>query len=262
MTNTPTEEREAATGEEATPVPAAAPVPSAVEPVPFWHRRYVEKFLVPLVLPIAVILFLVSYVLNISRLFLAGHGHISVMVGSAITVMILLGATLLSAASPRLRQSAITLVSAAFILSIMSGGWLVLGHSQPEATGPTSLPATLKTTQPPLAVTAAPASALKFAPDSLTAKTGLVTIKVTVAAPGHTFNMRDAETLFESLSLDAGGTVKSGVAFFPHPGTYGFFCAVPGHDSSGMHGTITVTGPVQTLSQALTAAGNPATAAG
>jgi plastocyanin len=261
MTDTPTEVREAAAGEDATPVPAPAPAAVAVEPIPFWHRRYVEKFLVPLVLPLAVILFLVTYVLNISRLFLAGHGHISIMVGTAITVMILLGATLLSAASPRLRQSAITLVSAAFILSIMSGGWLVLGHSQPEKTGPASLPSTLKTTQK-LAVTAAPASALKFVPDSLTAKTGLATIDVTVAAPGHTFNMRDADTLWTSLSLDTGGSVKSGVAFFSHPGTYGFFCAVPGHDAAGMHGTITVTGPIQTLTQALTAAGNPATAAG
>ena len=99
-------------------------------------------------LPIAVILFLVTYVLNISRLFLAGHGHISVMVGSAITVMILLGATLLSASSQRLRQSAITLVTAAFVLSIMSGGWLVLGHAQPEKTGPTTLPRRSRPSRP------------------------------------------------------------------------------------------------------------------
>jgi len=261
MTNTPTEEREVVAGDEATPVPAGAPAPVAAEPIPFWHRRYVERYLVPLVLPIAVVLFLVTYVLNISRLFLAGHGHISVMVGSAITVMILLGATLLSAASPRLRQSAITLVSAAFILSIMSAGWLVLGHAQPEKTGPASLPSTLKTSQS-YAVTASPGGKFAFAPDAITAKTGLATIKVSVASPGHTFNMRDADTLWTSLSLDAAGTVKTGVAFFPHPGTYGFFCAVPGHDAQGMHGTITVTGPVMTLTQALTAAGNPATAAG
>src|SRR5258708_7655672 len=95
----------------------------------FWQRPLVEGFLVPLVLPIAVILGLVAYVLNISRLFLSGHGHIPVIVGSVITLMILLGASLLSASSPRLRQSAITLVSAAFLLSIMSCGWLVLAPS-------------------------------------------------------------------------------------------------------------------------------------
>src|SRR5450755_4221682 len=186
MTNTPTDEREGVEGDDAaTPVPAvptteataAAEQTPAPEPIPFWQRPYVERFLVPLVLPIAVIVGLVAYILNISRLFLSGHGHIPIFVGSAITVMILLGATLLSAASPRLRQSAITLVSAAFILLIMSSGWLVLGHSQPEKTGPASLPATLKTKQT-LAVTAAIGGNLRFTPDQLKAKTGLAKIVV------------------------------------------------------------------------------------
>ena len=204
---------------------------------------------------------LVAYVLNISRLFLSGHGHIPIFVGSAITVMILIGATLLSAATPRLRQSAVTLVGAAFVFAIFSSGWLVLGHSQPEKTGPTTLPATLKTTQT-LKVTAAPGGALKFSPDTLTAKTGLATFDVTVASPGHTFSLQDSTTLFQSLSLDAGGTVKNGVAFFPAPGQYTYFCAIPGHEAAGMKGTITVTGAPTTLTAALTAAGNAPTAAG
>ncbi len=58
----------------------------------------------PLVLPVAVIVGLVAYVLNISRIFLSGHGHIPIIVGSVITVMILLGATLLSAGVARLRE--------------------------------------------------------------------------------------------------------------------------------------------------------------
>src|SRR5207237_8354426 len=111
-------------------------------------------------------------------------GHIPIIVGSIITVMILLGATLLSAAAPRMRQSAITLVSAAFILSIMSGGWLVLGHSQPEKTGPTTLAATLKTKQT-ISVTAAPGGRLAFSPNNLTPKTGLATIAVPLAGSRH-----------------------------------------------------------------------------
>jgi plastocyanin len=262
MTNTPTEEREVV-AEESTPVPASAGAPAAAEaePIPFWNRPYVERFLVPLVLPIAVIVGLVAYVLNISRLFLSGHGHIPVMVGSAILAMILLGATLLSAASPRLRQSAITLVCAGFILAIMSGGWLVLGHSQPEKTGPTTLPATLKTTQT-LKVTAAPGSNFSFAPNTLTAKTGLATFDVTAGAPGHNFSLHDPTTLFTPLELGAGGTVTKGVAFFAKAGEYAFFCNVPGHEAQGMKGTITVTGPTMTLAAAVKASGNPASAAG
>ncbi len=265
MTNTPTDQREAATTDDAeTLLPAPRGGDAATteaDPVPFWHRPLVERFLVPLVLPIAVVVGLVAYVLNISRLFLSGHGHIPVIVGSVITVMILLGASLLSAAAPRMRQSAITLVSAAFILSIMSGGWLVLGHSQPEKTGPTTLSATLKAKQT-LNVTAAPGGNLAFSPSRLSATTGLTKIDVTVAGAGHTFSLQDASTLFASLSLDAAGTKKDGVAFFPQAGTYVFFCAIPGHEAAGMKGTITVTGKPATLTQALTAAGNPPTAAG
>ncbi|MDQ1447426.1 MAG: hypothetical protein QOC79_397 [Actinomycetota bacterium] len=264
MTNTPTDEREVETGDAGRLLPAQRGGDAATteaDPIPFWQRPLVERFLVPLVLPIAVVVGLVAYVLNISRLFLSGHGHIPIIVGSIITVMILLGATLLSAAAPRMRQSAITLVSAAFILSIMSGGWLVLGHSQPEKTGPTTLPATLKTKQT-IQVTAAPGGRLAFSPNQLAAKTGLATIVVTVAGAGHTFDMRDPSTLFASLSLDAAGAKKDGVAFFAQAGKYEFFCAIPGHDAQGMHGTITVTGATTTLTAALAATGNPPTAAG
>ncbi len=259
MTNTPTEQREASVADAAeTP----APTPKrAVEKGPFWQRQYVERFLTPLVLPVAVVVGLVAYILNVSRIFLSGHGHIPIFVGSVITIMILVGATLLSAGSKRLRSSAITLITAAFIFSIMSSGWLVLGHAQPEATGPTTLPATLKTKQT-LAVTAAPGGALKFSPDALGTKTGLVKINVSVAASGHTFSMQDPTTLWESLALNAAGVTDSGVAFFPKAGSYTYFCAIPGHEAAGMKGTITVTGPAVTLDVALKAAGNPPGAAG
>jgi plastocyanin len=257
MTDTPTDEREVDDAS-ATPVPAAAaPVPVAeAEPVPFWNRPYVERFLVPLVLPVVVIVGLVAYVLNISRLFLSGHGHIPVIVGSIITAVILIGATLLSLGADRVRQSGITLVSLAFILSIMSMGWLVLGSSQPKDTGPAALPADLKTKQV-FKVTAAPGGKLAFAPNQLSAKTGLATIDVSVASSGHTFTMQDPTTLFASLTLGASGAVDKGVAFFEKPGIYVFFCAIPGHEAAGMKGQITVTGSPVTLAEALTAAGNP-----
>jgi plastocyanin len=175
-------------------------------------------------------------------------------------VLILVGATLLSAA-PRMRQSSLTLASVLFILLIMSSGWLVLGSAQEKNSGPVTLPPTLKTSQT-LPVVAAPGGALKFAPSELKAKTGLATIKVAVAAPGHTFTMQDPTTLFASLSLNAGGTTDSGVAYFAKAGSYTYFCAIPGHEAAGMKGTITVTGPDMTLAEALKASGNPATAAG
>jgi plastocyanin len=269
MTDTPTsvtDEPQAAAEGDATPVPAdtgSVSAKAAAEPehTSFWQRPLVERFLVPLVLPVVVVVVLVAYILNLSRIFLSAHGHIPVIIGTVILLAILIGAALLSYESPRMKQSAITLICGGFILSIMASGWLVLGHSQPEKTGPSTLPNTLKTTQA-IQVTAAPGSALKFAPATLHAKTGLVNIEVTVAGAGHTFTMQDPNTFFESLSLNAAGSKVNGVAFLPTAGSYTFFCAIPGHEAAGMKGQIIVTGPTMTLDEALKASGNPASAAG
>jgi plastocyanin len=267
MTDTPTsvtDEPQAAPEGDVTPVPAEPSAPATVaepETTPFWQRPLVERFLVPLVIPIVVVAGLVTYILNLSRIFLAAHGHIPIVIGTVILITILFGAGLLSYNAPRMRQSAITMFSAGFILLIMGSGWLVLGHSQPEKTGPTTLPDTLKTDQT-VNVTAAPGGQLKFTPNQVTAKTGLAKIDVTVAGAGHTFTMQDPTTLFEQLSLNAAGTKDSGVAFFSKPGTYTFFCAIPGHEAAGMKGEITVTGSPMTLDEALKASGNPPGAAG
>ena len=60
---------------------------------------------VPLITPIIVVLGLVVYVLNLSRVFLSAHGHTSVIVGSTITVVILVGATVLANSSRLRRQT-------------------------------------------------------------------------------------------------------------------------------------------------------------
>ncbi|HWS48251.1 MAG TPA: plastocyanin/azurin family copper-binding protein [Acidimicrobiia bacterium] len=247
---------------ESTDAPSGAPAPPAEpERVPFWHRPYVERFLVPLLLPIVVVVGLVVYILNISRLFLSGHGHIPVIVGTVITLIILLGSGILAKLAPRAKQSAMTIVSVAFIFLILMGGWLVLGHSQEKNLGPATLPATLKTKQQSN-VTAAPGGALAFAPSTLNATTGLDKINVKVATGGHTFTFESSETMFETLQLNTAGETVSGVALFPHEGTYTFYCTIPGHREAGMTGVIKVTGPTVTLSQALTAAGNPPTVSG
>src|SRR5690349_12889683 len=94
--------------EEAPPAEAApTEAPSEAVPTPatpFWQRPHVERYLLPLVLPIVVVLGLVVFVLNLSRVFLSAHGNIAVTVGSVLTVAILVGATVLSNAA-RLRSS-------------------------------------------------------------------------------------------------------------------------------------------------------------
>jgi plastocyanin len=235
----------------------ASPPPAPPAKVPFWDRPHVERFLTPLVLPVAVVIGLVTYVINISRIFLSGHGHIPIFVSTAITILILLGATLLSAASPHLRQSSITLISAGFILSIMSAGWLVLGSAQPKETGPETLPATLKTKQS-FDIVAAAGGAFSFNPNSIDAKTGLVKFVVTVGSPGHTFAFEDPSTKLGLLKLDVGGAKVPGVAYFAEAGDYAFLCTITGHAAQGMHGVVHVTGSTVSLEQAVVEGGNPA----
>lgn len=241
--------------------PEAAPteeVPTEAVPTPappFWQRPHVERYLLPLVLPIVVVLGLVVFVLNLSRVFLSAHGNIAVTVGSVLTVAILLGATVLSNAA-RLRSSSIALMTALFILVIFSSGWLVLGHSQEKHEGGAPLAATGASIGK-LEFTAL--ASLKFAPVSRTVKTGIYSITLTNAQTGqHTLDFDDASTLFAGVEVNAGGEKATSRAFFGEPGEYTFFCAITGHRAQGMQGVIKVTGPPMTLAEAeAAAAGKP-----
>jgi plastocyanin len=236
----------------ATDVPTAdlvVPEATAVEPAPvaFWQRPNVERYLLPLVLPIVVVVGLVVYVLNLSRVFLSAHGHIPVVVGTTVLIVILLGATVLSNAS-RLRSSSIALMTAIFVFVIFSSGWLVLGHSQVQGEGAANLTANgVFTGKLELSALAA----LKFDPSSLKAKTGISLVTLTDDAAGpHTLDFDAAKTLFAGLAVSGAGEKASSRIFFGEPGEYTFFCAIPGHRQAGMQGTVTVTGPPMTLADA------------
>lgn len=193
--------------------------------------------------------------LDISRLFLAAHGHLSIVVATVITVSILCGAALLSTAE-ELRSSGRVLLTAGFLAALLSAGWITLGHSQPSpVSAPTTLPSTLRTNQT-RKVTAAPGGNLAFAPNSIDVRTGLVKFKVLDASPGHTFGFHEASTMFRQLSLDTAGSTYAGVAFFANPGDYIFFCSIPGHEAAGMRGVVHASGPSMTLQHALAASGN------
>jgi plastocyanin len=229
--------------------------------VSFWHRPHVEQFLVPLVLPVAVILFVVVYVMNISRLFLSGHEHIPVIVGTVITTIILVGAVLLSSAASRLSKSVVTLVAAFFLLGVTGSGWLLVGTAAGGGGEATTLAPDLKTKET-IDVVAAPGGALEFAPSNLEGPTGLIKFDVEVAAAGHTFAFTDAETkLNEPLQLEPPGETVPGVGFFAEEGEYEFICTIPGHAEAGMKGVLTVAGDPITLDEALVDAGNDPTAA-
>lgn len=229
----------------------ANPEPPALEAppeVPFWQRPYVERYLVPFLLPFGIVVGLVLFVLNISRIFLANHGTKAVVLGTIITIVILAGATVLSAASERLRSSSMGLATAAFIAVIALGGWLALGHAEGEGEGDDVLLANDGPALGELGFESLPS--LRFVPDEVTTETGIQRITMTNVGGPHTFVFETPGTRFETLVVDAAGEVDTGRAFFGDPGEYVFFCSVPGHRAAGMEGVITAEGDPKTFEQA------------
>jgi uncharacterized cupredoxin-like copper-binding protein len=92
-----------------------------------------------------------------------------------------------------------------------------------------------------LALTASESSGLSFAPKTLSAKAGKVTLKM--ANPGG--NSAQHGIAIEGNGVDRDGQVvapggASTVTASLKPGTYTFYCPVPGHRAAGMQGTLTV----------------------
>lgn len=80
---------------------------------------------------------------------------------------------------------------------------------------------------------------LAFEPDELSAAAGEITVELTSEdATNHTFVIENGDQ--QVVAADGGETATGTVTL--EPGTYTFFCDVPGHREAGMEGTIEVTG--------------------
>lgn len=227
--------------------PPAPPAPPAPEPVPFWQRPYVERYLVPLVVPVLVVFGVVLFVANISRIFLSGHGSVPVVLGTIITVTILAGAAMLSAA-PRMRSGSIALIAGGFIAAIVLGGWMSVGTAE----GPKEEVASTLAPEGPVlaALDFVSTNDLKFIPAEAEAETGIIGINLENEGGTHTFVIETPGTLFEKLAVEGAGDTAAGRAFFGAEGDYVFYCDVPGHRAAGMEGVITAAGETKTIAQA------------
>jgi uncharacterized cupredoxin-like copper-binding protein len=85
------------------------------------------------------------------------------------------------------------------------------------------------------------ASGLAFTTKSATAKAGTVTLKsMNPQSIEHDISIKsDDGSVNEHGNLVANGDVSE-VTVDLKPGTYTFYCSVPGHEAAGMSGTLTV----------------------
>jgi uncharacterized cupredoxin-like copper-binding protein len=197
--------------------------------------------LVPFVFPLLIVVGVVFFVLNISRIFLANKGTAALIIAATITVLILFGAAVLSSA-PKMRTSSIALIVAGSLVVIMGAGWLTVGHAELKHEAAVVL-------GPPVGkATVEALPALKFQPSKLQVPAdpknpALTVIEMSLkdaAAGQHTLAFTDPTVVFTTLVVNTAGEVKTEKAGFPKVGDYEFHCTVPGHAAAGMVGTLTV----------------------
>jgi plastocyanin len=91
-----------------------------------------------------------------------------------------------------------------------------------------------------LSLAANPHGELKFATSSLTAKAGSVSIAFTNAAPlEHNLTIASSSGAVVGATPTFQGGSKTLMVSLK-PGTYKYYCTVPGHRAAGMEGTLTV----------------------
>lgn len=110
--------------------------------------------------------------------------------------------------------------------------------SAPAPSTPSSTPAASGAST--VSVAANPSGMLMFTSGSLKAKAGKVTIAFTNNAPvNHNFTLSTSGgAVLGATPSFQGGTRKFTVDL--QPGTYTFYCSVPGHRAGGMQGTLVV----------------------
>jgi uncharacterized cupredoxin-like copper-binding protein len=111
----------------------------------------------------------------------------------------------------------------------------------PKATtgtpAPPSSPAATATSE--LKLAANPGGLLSFDAKQLSAKAGKVTIALTNASPlEHDVTIAQGSTVLGATPKFIGGS--KAVTLNLKPGTYTFYCSVPGHRQAGMEGTLSV----------------------
>ena len=228
-TDTPTDEAAAPPGAE----PPATDEPVAeLEPAPrprdeaLWTRA-----ILPLALPILSTIAIAVWVVNLSRAFLAGGKNGALVIVVIITVAIMIGAALMSAAT-HMRESSRLMVVAGFISVIIAAGFITFGPSEDHGGGEGGFVEPKGPAVATLSPSAGPG--YTFGAKEFTTQGGINEIDYVDKGESHTLLFTDPA--FTGFLLKNGEKGKVEL----QPGEYTIYCNLPGHRSGGMEATITV----------------------
>ena len=130
------------------------------------------------------------------------------------------------------QQRTVMVISALLVLGAISTAVITSGGSSTAAAG-TGAPVSAVT------LSANPEGLLSFNTKQLSAKAGPVTITMTnMASLEHNVTIAQGSTVLGSTPTFTGG--GRSVTLTLKPGTYTFYCSVPGHRQAGMEGTLRV----------------------
>jgi plastocyanin len=109
--------------------------------------------------------------------------------------------------------------------------------AKPGAPATTAIPRARASTK--LKLEANPTGLLSYNTKQLSAKAGAVTIEMANMSPlEHNVTVAKGSTVLGATPTFKGGTRSLTIAL--KPGTYTFYCSVPGHRQAGMEGTLSV----------------------
>lgn len=213
--------------------PAEPPALDAGGPTrnePLWTRG-----ILPLALPFLSMLALAIWVINLSRTFITGGKEGALVIVMVVTITIMAGAALMSAAK-RMRTGSSTMLVATLLMVVVTAGIITLGPSESHGEGEAG-PTYQEPKGPAVAtldVVAGPGT--KFDSDSYTLSTSGIIEIIYEGQSGHTLAFKDQE--YNGFLLKSPGPDK-GKADLP-PGEYTIYCTIAGHEAGGMVATVNV----------------------
>jgi plastocyanin len=203
-------------------------------------KEFRERVLIPLLVPLGALAVIVVVVLNISRILLAleerSGPHAVVVVALIISAAVLFGFTYVSSRSEERSTGAMSLLSVAGILVILAGFIGFEAIQEDQTAEAAKAKAAAGVSKPDLVVEAYD---IGFKEHDLKIGPGKVTIQeINTGATKHTFVLEGVSS-GRVLQVPSNGS-KDQATFDLQPGTYTYFCDIPGHRQAGMEGKLEV----------------------